>query len=281
MVEKRAFATASAYAGRLCICGGYSSQRHGDFAVSDGSIVDPSVEAVEACETEEYSRSAEYFDPASSQWKPLPQMHHRRAFATAVNLAQRLYVVGGQDSENDSGVHLREAEHFDAVASRWTTLPRMSQMRAGAAIAAVGGSLYVCGGCRQAQYHASVERYSPVSGVWETLGPMSKARADAAVATISGRLFVCGGEDGSDQFDLVECYFPDRGAWEVLPPMSRPRSGASAAALAQRLYVFGGLDGEGLTHTAECYSHEACSWEMLPAMRWRRAGVLTGVVSWM
>jgi len=61
----------------------------------------------------------------------------------------------------------------------------MASRRSGAAVAALAGQLYVCGGYDGGSMLHSAERFLPGTGLWETLPPMSVSRDHAAVAAIS------------------------------------------------------------------------------------------------
>merc|ERR1719210_2574563 len=101
----------------------------------------------------------------------------------------------------------------------------MSQPRSGACAAALGGWIYVCGGCggEGDVPGGSVERLSPAEVRWEPLPDMCERRRGAVALAAQGHLYVCGGEGGgSGEYVLssVERFKPESWYWETLPPMS-------------------------------------------------------------
>ena len=82
-------------------------------------------------------------------------------------------------------------------------------------VAALGGKLYVVGGCLQTLepcYRAEV--MDPGTGEWRGLPDTHHARARPLLVPHRGRLYVFGGEGNSQ--GVVECFDPHTEQWTVL-----------------------------------------------------------------
>merc|ERR1740138_1998475 len=106
----------------------------------------------------------------------------------------------------------------------------MPTARSFCAAAALGTSLYVCGGHAGGPAFDTVERFDSVSGVWEAMPPMPTARFDCAAAVSAGKLYVFGGAAGQNQrqrcrqtLQAAERFDPEAGSWEELRPMPTAR----------------------------------------------------------
>lgn len=115
----------------------------------------------------------------------------------------------------------------------------MLTARSFCAAAALGKSLFVCGGHAGGPAFDKVEHFDSVSGVWKELAPMPTARFDCAAAVAGGKLYVFGGAAGQNQRPLrprqtlqaAERFDPETGQWEELQPMPTARRHLAAVVL--------------------------------------------------
>lgn len=256
MSECRWLATATVLGGHMYLCGGYSGER---------------------C-----LASAERFDPARGTWECLPPMATSRGGAAAVAFGGRLVVCGGScisERLPREQEYFSSAERFDPVVGRWESLPSMISERSHAAVAVVGGHLYVCGGCDSRQRHCSAERLGEAAGAqWELLPNMAEPRASPVAAAVRGKIYLCGGRDGDKFLSSAERFDPVLRRWETLRPMSAQRGAAAVAALDGLLYVCGGNDGAEFRRSVERFDPAQGSWELLPPMRNRRSSASAAVM---
>ena len=80
----------------------------------------------------------------------------------------------------------------------WQTLTPVPTARYGAATGAIGGKLYVAGGCCLANTFpyprfTENEAYDPVTNTWTTEAPITIAVYAAATGVINGKLYLAGG----------------------------------------------------------------------------------------
>lgn len=132
----------------------------------------------------------------------------------------------------------------------WSEKAAMPKPRAGAAVAALNGQLYVVSGMDDSGTTDAVDVYDPATDNWTTRARIPTARMGAGAAVSGGKLYVFGGcgrnSEGNHDCrvgttNALEVYDPQSNAWTAKAPMPTPRSGMAAAVLDGKLYVAGGL----------------------------------------
>jgi len=257
----------------------------GTRAVSKGAVLShPDARAlfVSGCQQDMQSGEAiSHFDPTRHCWKtlnvPASLSTSSRSFCmpTLLGLDGFLYVCGAQSN------HTMCIHRFDALKSRWITLPPLPTSRRAfnswPAISCLEGRIYICGGSSNDEdYLSAVDCFDPLSFRWESLAPMGTARACAVAEALGGELYVCGGETGTSNIhdfmalDTAERFSPLTSRWEILPPMSEPRGGDAngdpnivACVLGNYLYVRGGHEVDSM----ERFNPLTNEWESLPPMK--------------
>lgn len=176
--------------------------------------------------------SGESFDPASSTWHPLPPCAQKRHGASCAVLAGSMYVCGGLGEKGGKNKALSSVERLDAILGSWEGQQPMLQSRFGAAAAAMGGCMYVCGGkeVREAPCLASVERFNSASNCWEMMQPLPTALFAPMAAAMAGTLYLCGGNEGNmldarPRSSEVLRYDVRDGCWKEQPPLLTGRGG--------------------------------------------------------
>jgi hypothetical protein len=143
----------------------------------------------------------EVLDPASSQWRRLPDAPTARNSAASAVIEGRIYVVGGRKALKQADgtlqqVNVSTLEVFDPRSNTWTTRAPMPQARGGLAAAAHGGKLYVFGGEQwvpDQKVFADSWVYDPSKDRWDAMPPMPTARHGLGAATLNNRIHVFGG----------------------------------------------------------------------------------------
>jgi len=190
--------------------------------------------------------SVEMFDTWHGQWVPCPDMPiHRAGSAAAVLPDGRIIVVGGYNEKGIVEGLLSSCDLFDPFKRQWIEEGAAPLMRArwGHGCAALGGRIYVVGGC-SLQHDAQ-----PQEAFMETLRSCEVYTAEPAG---SGLPLDCQG----------------RGKWQPCAPLQVPRSGSRVVALGDRyLAAVGGCDdvfGRAETQpTIELYDAMAEHWTVL------------------
>lgn len=125
------------------------------------------------------------FDPASNQWRSLPDAPRARDHVHVAVIDDKLYVAGGRRSGFSSeafGSSVKETSVFDFTTQQWTELSSpggdIPTPRAGATAAVYQGNLLVIGGESDSQEaaHNEVEMLDVHSGSWTTLSPLNRGR---------------------------------------------------------------------------------------------------------
>ena len=150
-----------------------------------------------------------------------------------------------------------------AQAQEWTEGPPMSVARYDAAVAVLGGRLYVIGGRNTAGAAlGTVERFDPENGQWTTVEELREERYDAAAVAYQGRIVLMGGrEDDGAVTEDVEEYVPSEDDWESFQSLGQAREGLGAVVLGGRMYALGGAaPGGALLTTCEYYDAAGDRW---------------------
>jgi hypothetical protein len=139
----------------------------------------------------------------------------------------------------------------------------MPTPRSGAAVAALGGQIYVIGGRDASGYPIDTAvRYDPVSGEWSNAGVLDHGRANGAAFVLNGRMMVVGGrrEDGNVMDDAEE-YDPVNNIWFQNSECSNEREGHAAFVIGNVAFAFGGTaEGGGYLGDAEWYEYGFPLW---------------------
>jgi N-acetylneuraminic acid mutarotase len=201
------------------------------------------------------------YDPAADSWKSLAPVPTKRGAAVAVEVAGKIYVIGGATVANSKDPYftffgpslvLTTNEVFDPATNKWESRTPMSVARNHAYAAAVNGKIYVIGGRTGHAFILSatntdvVEEYSPVGDMWSAPKErMPTPRSGGATGTDGRRIYVAGGEVTTKElvgaFRAVEAYEPATNSWISLPPMSMPRHGIAGAVIGNEFHLVSGM----------------------------------------
>lgn len=127
----------------------------------------------------------------------------------------------------------------------WSVKTPLNRPRAGAAVTALNGKLYVASGTNQSGTTNELDEYDPATGKWTSKAPIPTARTAAGAAGINGKLYVFGGcAHNADcrigTTNVLEVYDPASNSWSVKSPMPTARSLMASAVIGEKLYVAGG-----------------------------------------
>lgn len=153
-------------------------------------------------------------------------------------------------------------------AQAWSEGPSLTQARADAAVAVLGGRLYVIGGRNTAGYPlGSVERLDPATEFWASVEELRDERYAAAAAPYGNRIVLTGGREDGGVTDDVEEYVPAEDDWESFQSLERAREGHGAVVLGGQMYVLGGAAGSGAL-LASCERYDAGDDDWRPYPQW-------------
>jgi hypothetical protein len=126
-----------------------------------------------------------------------PGQRVREALPASGRRLLQLAVAGG---EGPDGASRSSCERLRHGAPAWQPLPPAPSQRAGCAVAALEGCLYVVGGDgSDFETLSTADRLEPGPGgrlsTWVSLAPMRKRRTECAAVAFGGELLVVGGRD--------------------------------------------------------------------------------------
>ena len=150
------------------------------------------------------------YDPERDSWSRLPDMPRPRDHFQAAVVGDRLYAIGGRDSE--LGQEFSETDAFDFATGRWITgLAPIPTKRGGFAAAVLGDEILVIGGEDANSAHRKVEAYDAKRNSWRTLDPMPTARHGIQAVVCGGAVYIAAGgetQGGEHPSEIQEAYFP-------------------------------------------------------------------------
>jgi DNA-binding CsgD family transcriptional regulator len=209
-----------------------------------------------------------------SPWQERAQMPTRRAHLALAAVDGQILAIAGQGPEGVTGA-VEIYDPADDIWGRGRDKPIPVTHVAGAAI---GGEVYVPGGCNDAGTPIStVEVYDPAADTWRQASPLPKPLCAYALTALEGKLYLFGGWDGRLYVADVYVYDPQADAWNAAAPMPIARGFASATSLHGRLYVVGGYDDERELATCAFYEPETDQWQGCAPLAVGRGGM--GLVS--
>lgn len=169
------------------------------------------------------------FDANTRSWfsqKRMPQPRQHFGFVVA---HLQIYVIGGQDSNQNP---LNSVIRYDPVNADWHTVEPMKVARFGASIARYGNYIWIAGGViAGGLITATVERYDLLANQWILMDTNLRIpRCFGKMCTIDHYFYIIGGADRTishsnylaissiDYFNIKEGH-----AWVLLDEMNVPR----------------------------------------------------------
>jgi N-acetylneuraminic acid mutarotase len=220
------------------------------------------------------------YDPASNTWTVGTPPGIIRAYANAVAINGKMYVVGGCVM-SDCNSPTNALEIYDPATGTWSNGAAMPTVRFTATAGVIGNKLYVTGGSR-AGYNPTnaTEIYDPATNTWTTGTPIPLTRELAMGAVVNGEFYVMGGWQRSLSAPVtrVDVFNPATG-WSQRAAMPSARFGAAAGAIGGRIHVAGGaVAGNTIVGANDTYDPATNLWLGQVAMPTPRTYTSGGVV---
>jgi len=191
------------------------------FYVMGGESVASTVSPAPALST------VEIFDAATASWSSGVALPVAREYLSAINVAGKIYAFGGSPGgAGASCVASNFAAVFDPVANAWTNLTPAPIVISGAAIAALGNSIYVIGGIDvcpgTTAGSSSVQIFDTVHDSWSAAASLPAVAVQLGAGAQNGKIVEFGGllnlNGGSgDANPSQSIYDPATNAWTVSP----------------------------------------------------------------
>ncbi|GLC67624.1 hypothetical protein PLESTF_000584100 [Pleodorina starrii] len=191
-------------------------------------------------------------DINASKWSvraQRPFVGHHMAAVTAKN---KLYLIGGYLAGTTDNMQI-----YDPISNSWTVGPKPLFKSGAAAAAAIGDTIYYCGGIDNGNDVsgapiAKCAKFNIGSGKWSSMASMPHAVHHAAMATDGKLVYVFGGRNSKagtalGPVNYTQVYDPSTNTWKANTqpggPAATPvgRGGMGAAVYYKsHFYIFGG-----------------------------------------
>ena len=163
-----------------------------------------------------------------------------------------------------------------AADAAWELVANIGVARASAAVAAVGGKVYVIGGrsygvLKTTAVENSVEVYDPAANTWTALAPKPTGVTNDEAGVIGGIIYVPGG-------GVLEAYNPATNTWATKAPMPAVVSSGTVAVVGSKLYVLGGRVEGVIGSTCYVYDQPGNTWSTCAPMTFARQSAGAGVI---
>jgi N-acetylneuraminic acid mutarotase len=224
--------------------------------------------------------STQSYDPSTTTWTTLANMHIPRTLVAGDQLLGKFFVVGGSDAGGNV-VNSNEAYDPSLVDPTmppgggnppigWTAFTSMNHARIRHRAVTVGAQMYVFGGDDSGGNLVAIpESYNPDTDSWTDLTTMPTPRDDVAVATLNNFIYVIGGRSQTQAaVATVERYDPSSDSWTAVAPLPTPLRYQHAATINGKIYVAGGYPGSGTpsVNTVYFYDPPSNTWVTGPPM---------------
>jgi len=207
---------------------------------------------------QDFYKSAELYDPATSKFLPAGDMNERRVSPIAVLLGSgKVLIAGGWVGHGCTD----SAELYDPATGRFTMLPSRMTARRGHARATLleNGDVLITGGADHDSPGgvASAEVFHPATATFQAVGTMHFARvAHTATLLRDGRVLIVGGR-GDNVNATAEIYDPKTSRFTETGSLLTARYKHTAGVLPDgRVLIAGGSDERDWTgnlNSAEVY----------------------------
>ncbi len=140
------------------------------------------------------------FDPATNEWKKLPDAPRSRDHFQAAMIRTKLYAAGGRNTsaktEQTMELTIPEVDVFDFSTNEWVTLEKLLPTeRAGTTSVIADNKLIVIGGESGSQVpgHDEVEVWNTESKTWETWPSLKQGRHGTQAAIYEEGIYIAAG----------------------------------------------------------------------------------------
>lgn len=166
------------------------------------------------------------FDPATKQWRDLPQIPQATSHPGIAAMNGKIYVAGGFTMNVHKNPVTLFAE-YDIAGNTWRELPPLPQPLGSVGVAALDGKIHVIGGRKpDGMTVATHYVFDPKTNQWSMAARLPVARDHLGILVVGGAIHVFGGRLNAtvDNVGLNDVYDAKTNSWRSLAQMPTPRS---------------------------------------------------------
>ncbi len=182
-----------------------------------------------------------FLSPVHSQWVEKSSMPVARSGVSAVNLDDKIYLIGGKNLN----VYFDRVDIYDPQTNSWdtTSAVNLGYARSDAACVAHNGRIFLIGGRNQKGALKQVEVFDPDSNRWQLVDELKGPRDGALAQVLNDTLLVIGGVDNEGAYiEKIEYYDDINDSWKNANiKLSPPRAGGLSAVQKDTIWIFGGF----------------------------------------
>ncbi|OOB92252.1 hypothetical protein B0T42_01120 [Rathayibacter sp. VKM Ac-2630] len=211
-------------------------------------------------------------------WTASTPVPNPRNHVGTVVLGSKIYVIGGQHRENESGTPQVQVDAFDVVTKTWTRRADLPVARGhiSASTFAWNGKVLVLGGSEAGAVSSrTLYEYDPATNAWITRTSLPEALKSPVADLIDGRIIVSGGRtasgattktwSGSTTTTTSPSPSPSpstgtSGAWRSGPALPIDLLDAGGAAIGTKIYVVDGKTSTGPKASLRIFDTATSAW---------------------
>ncbi|XP_077289477.1 kelch-like protein 24a [Arctopsyche grandis] len=173
-----------------------------------------------------YLSSVERWSSNTGDWEIIAPLLVAVNYHSASVIADKIYITGGQTSENGKTISTNKVQMYSVETNSWTYRAQMIQGRSYHSSVAFKGKLYVAGGfdSQTSSRLDSVEHYDPNANVWTAFTKLTQAASGISLGCFQSKLFSMGGFDGRSELSDVWEYDETNKSWKASTSLSRDRA---------------------------------------------------------
>lgn len=176
------------------------------------------------------------YNPATDVWTKLVSLPQPIGGGTAQVIDNKLHVIGGFESDNDTATTVHYVLDLADPAAGWTTAASLPTVRDHLASVVIDGKLYAVGGEIEHrtgfQHQKRLDVYDPATDRWTRLAdaPTGKSHAEGSTFVVNGKIIYAGGQTyPQEPTNEVVQYDPKTNRWTTLAPLPAARQGVAVA----------------------------------------------------
>jgi hypothetical protein len=231
---------------------------HGAGIIGDKIYVCGGLSSTSTANASNYQKASYYYNIKTNGWGTNSNMEVAKYEHACVVANNKMYAIAGFSNRT---TRTNTVFCFDPLLGTWTTETAIyaGGTSYGMAAAAIGNTIYVCGGnTGSAQtYNGS---YDTQTKSWTTKTAMPEARYNHAATSYRNYIYVMGGYKANTNY----IYNPSINQWTTLTTTPEYVQHHTLSVIKDKVYLVGGQTGTN-TNTAssnvQCYNPDTGSWE--------------------